>query len=79
MIPQGRLNNCSCGGNAFQRKINGRYQVYCHDCENTTQFWESIREAAKEWNTEVRYEALDLYSEDDFDHGMNGSEWWKGE
>ena len=60
MIPQGRLNNCSCGGNAFQRKINGRYQVYCHECENTTQFWESIKEAAKEWNTEVRYEALDL-------------------
>ena len=64
MIPQGRLNNCSCGGNAFQRKINGRYQVYCHECENTTQFWGSIREAAKEWNTEVRYEALDLYDYD---------------
>ena len=64
MIPQGRLNNCSCGGNAFQRKINGKYQVYCHDCENTTQFWDSIREAAKEWNTEVRYEALDLYDYD---------------
>lgn len=60
MIPQGRLNNCKCGGNAFHRKIGGRYQVYCHECENTTRFWDTSAEAAKEWNTEVRYEALDL-------------------
>ena len=77
MIPQGRLNNCSCGGNAFQRKINGRYQVYCHECENTTQFWESIREAAKEWNTEVKYEALDLDAGiEDQEHAWNS---WREE
>jgi len=79
MIPQSRLNDCKCGGHAFQRKIDRRYQVYCHSCENATSFYDNINEAVKEWNLEVRYEAMDLYREDDFDHGMNGSEWWKGE
>ena len=63
MIPQSRLNDCKCGGNAFQRKINGRYQVYCHSCENATQFYDNINEAVKEWNLEVRFEALDLYDD----------------
>lgn len=72
MIPQGRLNDCKCGGLAFHRKINRQYQVYCHECENTTRFWDTMAQAAKEWNTEVRYEALDLDAADaDIGDGEN--------
>lgn len=70
MIPQSRLNDCKCGGLAFHRKINRQYQVYCHECENTTRFWDTMAQAAREWNTEVRYEALDLY---DREEGF----WWR--
>ena len=76
MIPQGRLNDCKCGGHAFHRKINGKYQVYCHDCENTTRYWDKMKEAAKEWNTEVRYDALDLYDEADADIGDGENMYW---
>ena len=70
MIPQGRLNDCKCGGHAFHRKINRQYQVYCHECENTTRFWDTMAKAAKEWNTEVRFEAVDLDDrEEDY--------WWR--
>jgi hypothetical protein len=77
MIPQRRLNDCKCGGHAFHRKINRRYQVYCHECENTTRFWDTMAEAAKEWNTETRYDALDIYYDtSDADIGDGENMYW---
>ena len=62
MIPQGKLVLCGCGGNAFQRKIGFKWEVYCHDCENTTGLKDSVKEAASLWNRSVAYEGEDLYS-----------------
>lgn len=76
MIPQSRLNDCKCGGHAFQREIDRRYQVYCHSCENATGFYDNINEAVKEWNTEVRFEALDLYDDASPDIGDGENMYW---
>jgi len=51
--------------------------VYCHECENTTRFWDTMAEAAKEWNTETRYDALDIYYDtSDADIGDGENMYW---
>ena len=71
MIIQGKLTKCSCGGNAFQRKIGARYEVYCHSCENTTGLQSTMAVATRLWNTQVAYEARDSF----WGSEMTDSDW----
>lgn len=66
MIIQGKLRRCGCGGNAFQRKIGFEYEVYCHDCENTTGMKKTMADATRAWNTQVCFEGVSW--DDEMEH-----------
>lgn len=85
MIPRSRIRKCECHGNAFQRKINGRHEVYCSSCENTTGLLATAEAAIRTWNTQTSYEGVAIDSDDYYDYFKRHGGWddrdntpWKG-
>lgn len=64
MIPRSRIRKCECGGWGFHRKINGRHEVYCSSCENTTGLLATAEAAIRTWNTQTSYEGVSIDSEE---------------